>query len=124
MARSTLDFDFHAAIRFLVAFLPLHSPGFVTGSDPSAPLAALSGGSNLVTTSSFDDLSARRHAEYVDGESLKEMFKEHSIAERIAIESGMRATPASRAPPRGTCPNLPSDDRSRRCQEWMFLTIW
>ena len=34
-----------------------------------------------------DGLSARSHAEYVEGDSLKEMIKEDLIAERIAIES-------------------------------------
>ncbi len=34
-----------------------------------------------------DGLSDRSHAEYVEGESLKEMIKEDLIAERIAIES-------------------------------------
>lgn len=34
-----------------------------------------------------DGLSARSHAEYVDGATLKEMIKEDLIAERIAIES-------------------------------------
>lgn len=34
-----------------------------------------------------DGLSARSHAEYVEGATLKEMIKEDLIAERIAIES-------------------------------------
>jgi len=34
-----------------------------------------------------DGLSARSHAEYVEGESLKEMIKEDLVAERVAIES-------------------------------------
>ncbi|MHB8742394.1 MAG: ferritin-like domain-containing protein [Sulfuricaulis sp.] len=34
-----------------------------------------------------DGLSVRSHAEYVEGDSLKEMIKEDLIAERIAIES-------------------------------------
>ena len=34
-----------------------------------------------------DGLAARSHAEYVEGDTLKEMIKEDLIAERIAIES-------------------------------------
>lgn len=34
-----------------------------------------------------DGLLARSHAEYVEGNSLKEMIKENLVAERIAIES-------------------------------------
>ena len=34
-----------------------------------------------------DGLSARSHAEYVEGTTLKEMLKEDLVAERIAIES-------------------------------------
>ena len=34
-----------------------------------------------------DGLSARSHAEYVEGTNLKSMLKENLIAERIAIES-------------------------------------
>lgn len=34
-----------------------------------------------------DGLSARSHAEYVEGSSLKDMIKENLIAERVAIES-------------------------------------
>ncbi|MBI3545678.1 MAG: bacterioferritin [Gammaproteobacteria bacterium] len=34
-----------------------------------------------------DGLSARSHAEYVEGNSLKEMIQEDLVAERIAIES-------------------------------------
>jgi bacterioferritin len=34
-----------------------------------------------------DGLSLRSHAEYVEGDSLKEMIKEDLVAERIAIES-------------------------------------
>ena len=34
-----------------------------------------------------DGLSARSHAEYVEGSSLKDMIKEDLVAERIAIES-------------------------------------
>jgi bacterioferritin len=34
-----------------------------------------------------DGLSARSHAEYVEGKSLKDMIKENLVAERIAIES-------------------------------------
>jgi bacterioferritin len=34
-----------------------------------------------------DGLSARSHAEYVEGGTLREMIKENLIAERIAIES-------------------------------------
>lgn len=34
-----------------------------------------------------DGLSLRSHAEYVEGDSLKEMIKEDLIAERVAIES-------------------------------------
>ncbi len=34
-----------------------------------------------------EGMSARSHAEYVEGSSLKEMIKEDLIAERIAIES-------------------------------------
>lgn len=34
-----------------------------------------------------DGLSARSHAEYVEGDTLKSMIKEDLIAERIAIES-------------------------------------
>lgn len=34
-----------------------------------------------------DGLSARSHAEYVEGTTLKEMIKEDLVAERIAIES-------------------------------------
>ncbi len=34
-----------------------------------------------------DGLSARSHAEYVEGESLEEMIKEDLVAERVAIES-------------------------------------
>ena len=34
-----------------------------------------------------DGLAARRHAEYVEGDSLRGMIKEDLIAERIAIES-------------------------------------
>ncbi len=34
-----------------------------------------------------DGLAARSHAEYVEGDSLKNMIKEDLIAERIAIES-------------------------------------
>ena len=34
-----------------------------------------------------DGLSARSHAEYVEGDSLKSMIREDLIAERIAIES-------------------------------------
>ena len=34
-----------------------------------------------------DGLAARSHAEYVEGDSLKDMIKEDLVAERIAIES-------------------------------------
>ncbi|BAV34068.1 bacterioferritin [Sulfuricaulis limicola] len=34
-----------------------------------------------------DGLSLRSHAEYVEGDSLKEMIKEDLVAERVAIES-------------------------------------
>ena len=34
-----------------------------------------------------DGLSTRSHAEYIEGNSLKEMIKEDLIAERVAIES-------------------------------------
>lgn len=34
-----------------------------------------------------DGLSTRSHAEYVEGDSLKEMIKEDLVAERVAIES-------------------------------------
>jgi len=34
-----------------------------------------------------DGLSLRSHAEYVEGNTLKEMIKEDLIAERVAIES-------------------------------------
>ena len=34
-----------------------------------------------------DGLSARSHAEYVEGETLKDMIKEDLVAERIAIDS-------------------------------------
>ena len=34
-----------------------------------------------------DGLSARSHAEYIEGSTLKDMIKENLIAERIAIES-------------------------------------
>lgn len=34
-----------------------------------------------------DGLSLRSHAEYIEGDSLKEMIKEDLVAERIAIES-------------------------------------
>jgi bacterioferritin len=34
-----------------------------------------------------DGLSLRSHAEYVEGDSLKEMIKENLVAERVAIES-------------------------------------
>lgn len=34
-----------------------------------------------------DSLSARSHAEYIEGDSLPEMIKEDLVAERIAIES-------------------------------------
>ena len=34
-----------------------------------------------------DGLAARSHAEYVEGESLKDMIQENLVAERIAIES-------------------------------------
>jgi bacterioferritin len=34
-----------------------------------------------------DGLSTRSHAEYVEGESLKDMIKEDLVAERVAIES-------------------------------------
>jgi bacterioferritin len=34
-----------------------------------------------------DGLSARSHAEYVEGESLEDMIKEDLVAERIAIDS-------------------------------------
>jgi len=34
-----------------------------------------------------DGLSARSHAEYVEGHSLKEMIQEDLVAERVAIES-------------------------------------
>ena len=34
-----------------------------------------------------DGLSGRSHAEYVEGDSLKDMIKEDLIAERVAIES-------------------------------------
>lgn len=34
-----------------------------------------------------DGLSTRSHAEYVEGNSLKEMIKEDLVAERVAIES-------------------------------------
>jgi bacterioferritin len=71
-----------------------------------------------------DSLASRSHAEYVEGESLKELIKEDLIAEPIAIETGVRATPAYRASPSELVRSLRSDDRSRRCQEWMLLTIW
>lgn len=34
-----------------------------------------------------DELAMRSHAEYVEGENLKEMLQENLVAERIAIES-------------------------------------
>lgn len=34
-----------------------------------------------------DELAMRSHAEYVEGENLKEMIQENLVAERIAIES-------------------------------------
>ncbi len=34
-----------------------------------------------------DGLSARSHAEYVEGDTLNSMIKENLVAERIAIES-------------------------------------
>ena len=49
-------------------------------------------------------MAAGIHAESVEGDSPKEMIWEDLIAERIAIESGMRGAPASRASPRGTYP--------------------
>lgn len=53
-------------------------------ADPIAErIVQLSGEPNF----SPDALSARRHAEYVEGNTLKEMIKEDLIAERVAIES-------------------------------------
>jgi bacterioferritin len=38
-------------------------------------------------TFSSDGLLTRSHSEYVDGETLVEMIREHLVAERIAVES-------------------------------------
>ena len=49
--------------------------------------ASRSASSSSAASRNPDTLTARSHAEYVEGESLVDMLREDLVAERIAIES-------------------------------------
>jgi hypothetical protein len=70
-------------------------------------------------------MAAIIHPECVEDASPQEIIEEDPIAERIAIESGMRATPALLVPRGGTYPKAArAIARPRQCQERAILTIW